>query len=122
MSKVLIVEDEPRLLSLYKMELKDEGYHVETASDGLMALDVARRFDPDLVVLDIKLGKVEGLEVLRELKAIHKEKPVILNSAYSHYKNEFTSWLADAYVTKSSDLSELKNKISELISPVKAKK
>jgi two-component system, response regulator, stage 0 sporulation protein F len=119
MSKVLIVEDEPHLLNLYRLELEDEGYHVETATDGALALDVARRFDPDLVILDIKLGKVEGLEVLQELKAVHKDKPVILNSAYSHYKNEFTSWLADAYITKSSDLSELKDKISELIGPVK---
>lgn len=121
MPRVLIVEDEPHLLDLYKLELEDEGYNVQTASDGHSALDVARVFKPDLIVLDIKLGDIEGLEVLQELKNLHKDKPVVINSAYSHYKNEFTTWLADAYVTKSSDLSELKSRISELIKPITAK-
>jgi DNA-binding response OmpR family regulator len=118
MSKVLVVEDEPHLLDLYRLELEDEGYNVETAADGPTALNVAGSFDYDLVVLDIKLGGMEGLEVLQKLKELRKDKPVILNSAYSHYKNEFTSWLADAYVTKSGDLSELKSKISELLNPI----
>jgi len=118
MNRVLIVEDEPNLLNLYRLELEDEGYNVATAANGRAALDIASSFDPDLVILDIKLGDVEGLDVLQQLKSTYKGKPVILNSAYSHYKNEFTSWLADAYVTKSSDLSELKSKISELLAPL----
>jgi DNA-binding response OmpR family regulator len=121
MPKVLVVEDEPHLLDLYKLELEDEGYNVQTASDGHSALDMVRVFKPDLIVLDIKLGDIEGLEVLQELKSLHKDKPVVINSAYSHYKNEFTTWLADAYVTKSSDLSELKTRIGELIKPLTAK-
>ena len=120
MSRVLVVEDEPHLLDLYRLELEDAGYHVEVAKDGPTALNMANSFNPDLVVLDIKLGEMEGLEVLQKLKELRKDKPVILNSAYSHYKNEFTSWLADAYVTKSGDLDELKSKISELLNPVTA--
>jgi two-component system, response regulator, stage 0 sporulation protein F len=119
MSKVLIVEDEHNLLDLYRMELEDEGYQVSTAVDGSSALSIASEFDPDLIVLDIKLGESEGLDLLQQFKALKKDMPVILNSAYSHYKNEFTSWLADEYVTKSGDLSELKLKISELLPPSK---
>jgi len=121
MPKVLIVEDEPHLLDLYRMELEDEGYKVATATDGPKALTATQEFNPDLIVLDIKLGEMEGLEVLQRIKDTHKDKPVILNSAYSHYKNEFTSWLADAYITKSGDLTELKDKISELLNPVNAR-
>ena len=87
----------------------------------LMIAEANAAYTPDLIVLDIKLGEMEGLEVLQRIKDTHRDKPVILNSAYSHYKNEFTSWLADAYITKSGDLTELKDKISELLKPINAR-
>ena len=115
MKKVLVVEDEKNLLELYRMELEDEGYSVATAESGTEALDISKQFDPDLVVLDIKLGDEEGLRVLTDLKHQKKERPIILNSAYTHYKHDFSSWAADAYVVKSGDMSELKSKIRDLL-------
>jgi len=113
--KVLIVEDEKHLLDLYRLELEEEGYKVATAESGKAALKVSESFEPDLVVLDIRLGDEEGLRVLSDLKYQKKDRPVILNSAYTHYKHDFSSWSADAYVVKSGDMSELKDKIRSLL-------
>ncbi|PJA30271.1 MAG: two-component system response regulator [candidate division Zixibacteria bacterium CG_4_9_14_3_um_filter_46_8] len=115
MPRVMIIEDEVNLLNLYKDELEDEGYEVEAFSDGNRGLARLEEFKPDVVVLDIKLNSVGGgLEILREMKSRRQRTQVILNSAYSTYKDDFTTWIADAYVIKSSDLRELKNKIKEL--------
>ena len=121
MAKVMIIEDEPNLLSLYKDELEDEGYEVAAFTDGSEGLELLKTFSPDVVVLDIKLGSGGGgMEILRAIKNHNKEIRVILNSAYSTFKNDFTTWMADAYIVKSSDLRELKSKIQEL-APIQAK-
>ncbi|MCJ7578005.1 MAG: hypothetical protein MUO91_06100 [candidate division Zixibacteria bacterium] len=56
-----------------------------------------------------------GLEVLKEVKTFDNKIPVILNSAYTTFRADFSTWLADAYVIKSSDISELKRRIKELL-------
>jgi len=115
MQNILVVEDDPSLLDLYRMELEDEGYKIFCCRDGEEALETAKGNPVDLVVLDIRINKMEGLEVLKELKSIRKDLPVILNTAYSTYKLDFASWMADAYIVKSSKLDELKLKIKELL-------
>ena len=108
MNKILIVEDEKHLLNLYKHELEDEGYKVMPVDNGDDVLDSIKSFKPEVVVLDIRLGKTEGLEVLDQIKSYDMNLPVILNTAYSTYKANFSSWMADDYVVKSPDLTELK--------------
>lgn len=115
MYQVLVVEDDPNLLQLYKAELEDEGYKILVADDGEKAINITKSENPDLVILDLKIAKIEGLEVLRKLKEHRKSLPVILNSAYSTFKSNFISWMADAYIVKSSRLDELKQKIKELL-------
>jgi DNA-binding response OmpR family regulator len=115
MARILIVEDEPNLRDLYRLELEEMGHHVATCADGESALREAREAIFDLVILDIKLPKREGTEVLHEIKKRNREIPVILNSAYSTYKSDFATWMADAYVVKSADLGELKSKVKELL-------
>ncbi len=116
MKKVMIIEDEQNLLELYKDELSEEGYEVEGYTDSERGIEHFDKFAPDVVVLDIKLDNPGGgLEILREIKTKDKNAKVILNSAYSIYKNDFTTWMADAYIVKSSDLRELKEKIRELL-------
>ena len=66
--KVLVVEDEPALLGTLVYNLARQGYTVETASDGLSAIDTARQFMPDLIVLDIMLPVIDGFEVCRILR------------------------------------------------------
>ena len=113
---VLVVDDEDHILKLYQKELTEEGYQVKTATNGEQALRMVETESPDLVVLDIKLQDQNGLEILSGLRKLGGNTPIILNSAYSVYKNDFQSWLADAYLVKSSNLDQLKKKIKELIS------
>jgi len=115
MPKILIVEDEPNLLELYKREMEDEGYEVLTAMDGETALDLVKKQLPDLVILDIKIKKMDGLKVLEEIKQFNKDIPVILNSAYETFKSDFSSWIADVYLVKTSNLDQLKLHVKKLL-------
>ncbi len=113
---ILVVDDEEYILKLYEKELSEEGYQVRTTTRGEEALRMAKEKSPDVVILDIKLQDRNGLRILGGLRDINKNTPIILNSAYSTYKSDFQSWLADAYLVKSPNLDELKKKIKELVS------
>jgi DNA-binding response OmpR family regulator len=115
MTKILIAEDEKNLRSLYEQELREEGYAVIVASDGKEALELFRRERPDLVVLDILMPGMDGLELMGLMLGERNQVPVILNTAYPAYKDNFLSWSADAYVIKSADLKELKGEIRRLL-------
>jgi two-component system response regulator (stage 0 sporulation protein F) len=88
MKNILVVDDDEAIRTLLQEELTDEGYHVLTASDARQALKMVEKETLDLV---------------------------ILNTAYTQYQESFMSWAADAYIVKSSDLSELKAKVKELL-------
>ncbi|HOO44628.1 MAG TPA: response regulator [Deltaproteobacteria bacterium] len=115
MSKVLIVDDEKHIRLLYSEELEEDGYEVALASDGNDILDRIQKEKPDVVVLDIKMVSSNGLDVLQEIRNTYYNLPVILCSAYGSYKVDIKSIAADAYVVKSSDLTELKNKIAQVL-------
>ena len=113
MLSVLVVEDEKNLLDLYTSELQDIGFTVRPLTSGREAIESIKNERPDVVILDIKLEDMEGLQVLEEIKGIDRTIPVILNSAYSVYKSDFATWMADDYIVKSSDTSELIDKIKQ---------
>jgi len=115
MKHILVVDDEQHICQLYKGELEDEGYHVTVANSGTEALSAVEQQPPDLIVLDIQMPGMDGIETLEKLLGRDKGIPVILNTAYSHYKEDFTTWGADAYVVKSSDTSKLKQEIKRLL-------
>ena len=115
MKTILVVEDDKNQLLLYEQELSLEGYNVITAKDGLEAIKKVREQLPDMIVMDINMPKMDGIESIGKILSEHKKIPVIINTAYSSYKDDFMSWSADAYIIKSSDLKELKDKIKELI-------
>ena len=116
MKRILIVDDEEDIRSLYQSELATEGYDAFTVASGNEAMKfIDRDSNLDLVILDIKMNEMDGLEVLENIRSRTNKVPGILNTAYSTYKNNFTSWLADAYLVKSADLSELKDKVRELL-------
>jgi CheY-like chemotaxis protein len=119
--KILVVEDEEGLRLLYKEELEAEGYEVLTAQNGKEALQQLVEGKPDLIVLDIVMPVMDGMEALGRIVGKDRKIPIILNTSYSGYQQNFMSWVADAYVTKSADLSELKNKIRELLEKRKAR-
>jgi len=115
MAKVLIVDDEKHIRLLYSEELEEEGYDVTMASDGKGIVDLISKEKPDVIVLDIKMVSSNGLDVLQEIRNNYYNLPVILCSAYGSYKVDIKSIAADAYVIKSSDLTELKNKIAQVL-------
>lgn len=111
MKYVLVVDDEKALCQLYKAELQDRGYSVLVANSGKEALLIAERQTVDLVILDIKMPGMDGIETLQKLVGKDQGIPVILNTAYSHFEDNFKAWKADAYVLKTSDVSELISKV-----------
>jgi DNA-binding response OmpR family regulator len=115
MYKILVVDDEENLRLLYERELLKDGYEIELASSGEEALSKFRENPPHLVVLDIKMPGMDGVEVLSKILSIDNKMPIVLNTAYASYQDNFTTWAADAYVVKSSDLSELKSRVRSIL-------
>ncbi|NVM01434.1 MAG: response regulator [Candidatus Helarchaeota archaeon] len=115
MAKLLIVEDEKNLRILYKNEFIEEGYEVLLAAEGKEAIKIAEKESPDLIIMDIRMPQMDGIDVMKKILEKNKDIPIVINSAYSSYMDNFMSWAAKAYVIKSSDLSELKSKVREYI-------
>ena len=115
MTKILVVDDEASIRLLYSQELADEGYEVTTAASAVEAVQKLEGQPFDLVVLDIKLKNESGLDLLQKIVKERHEMPVILCTAFSFYKDDFSAWLADGYVVKSSDLQELKDEIKKAL-------
>lgn len=115
MPKILVVDDERSLRILYKRDLESDGYAVVTAENGPEASAVFERESPDLVVLDVRMPRENGLTTIGRLLGDGRRVPVVLNSGYVSYKDDFASWAADAFIVKSSDTGELRTKIRELL-------
>jgi len=115
METILVVEDEESLRLLYERELTREGYRVISAESGEEAVQKINGDSVDLIVLDIRLTGMNGLEALEEMLLKKRNLKVVINTAYANYKDDFSSWLADAYLIKSSDLDELKSTIRNLL-------
>ena len=113
--KILVVEDDDSQRLLYHDEFSEAGYEVVLAANGREALKQLEIVKPDLIILDIVMPVMDGMETLGRIIREHREVPIILNTAYSSYKDDFMSWGADAYVVKSADLGELKAKVREIL-------
>ena len=115
MARLLVVDDESSIRLLFSQELGEEGYEVVTAASAAEAVDRLQEGEFDLVLLDIKLKNESGLDLLQKIVKERHEMPVILCTAFSCYKDDFSAWLADSYVVKSSDLQELKEEIRKVL-------
>jgi CheY-like chemotaxis protein len=118
--KILLIDDEENILMLYQQELLEDGYQVLTAQSAREGIDKIKAELFDLVVMDIRMPAMDGLEALGRILGLKKDIPVVLNTAYSNYKDDFMSWAADAYVVKSSDLTQLKTTIREVLDKKKS--
>ncbi len=117
--RILLVEDEEDMLEMVRMRLEASGYEVLTASDGQEALDKAHQENPDLIVLDIMLPKMDGYKVCGLLKADvrYNKIPVIMFSARAQDQDKVTAREvgADDYICKPFNPQELLEKISNLL-------
>jgi DNA-binding response OmpR family regulator len=111
MKKILIADDDQGIRMLYAYELADEGYEVTTCGDGSRLMGSIKKERPDLVVMEIKLGKYDGLDLLQDIRNAYEELRIIICTAYPSRRHDLTAVAADDYVLKSSDLKELKLKI-----------
>lgn len=115
MHKVLIVDDEPHLRLLYETELRRAGLETMTASNAVQGLEFVETMKPDLVILDIRMAGMDGVEALQRILERNNSIPVVLNTAFSSYRDNYLTWAADAYVTKSSDVTELLTTVQDLL-------
>jgi DNA-binding response OmpR family regulator len=105
------MDNEEAIQLLYSEELMEEGYEVITSGDGLHLLDLIEEQKPDLIVMEVKLGEIDGLDLLLEVRNRHYDLPVILCTMYHAFKHDIMAIAADYYVVKSSDLGELKSRV-----------
>src|SRR2546423_5116113 len=120
--KILIVDDHEDNIELLRARLEARGYEVEGANDGQAALDLVDRWCPDLMLLDVMMPKMDGMEVVRRLKAKTARKelpfiPVIMQTALDSTENkvEGLDAGADDYITKPINFAELEARVKALL-------
>ena len=113
---ILICDDEPALRELVRAAL-DDGYRFAEASDGLVALELARELEPDAVILDLMLPRLGGLEVLAQLQADAQlaRVPVLVITAWNETREDVLAAGATEFVTKPFDPDTLKAAVKELL-------
>lgn len=119
MPRVLVVDDDPQVLGLLRLNFEMEGYEVSCANDGTEALEAVSREVPDLVVCDVMMPGIDGLEVVRRLRAdpATAHLPVVVLSAKA-MRSDLRAGIeagADEYVTKPFDPVELIDVVSRLL-------
>ena len=115
MKRILVADDEETIRLLYAEELSEEGYEILSCSKASAIMDLIEKEHPDLLILDIRLGSDNVLDLLQEIKTKHSRIPVVLCSAYEGFKQDLRSAAADEFVIKGLSLAELKKKIRKLL-------
>jgi len=108
-ARVLVVDDEPNITDLVALALRYEGFSVEKAASGRAALSAVQKFKPDLVILDVMLPDVSGLDVMKRLSAEGRKVPVIFLTARDSTEDKVHGLTigGDDYVTKPFSIEEL---------------
>jgi DNA-binding response OmpR family regulator len=114
--KILVVDDEPKVCDLIKAYLENDGYEVMLAGDGKTAVDKARALKPDLIVLDLNLPVIDGIEVFRTVRAV-SDIPVIMVTARDDEVDKIVGLQlgADDYVTKPFSPRELAARVAAVL-------
>ena len=117
--KVLVVDDEKVIVELLKLKLTEADYEVVTASNGREGLEKVAQDDPDIILLDLMMPKLNGLDVLKQIREKHRDKwrPVVILSS----KNEFESVMdcyhleADLYLCKPINIMEVLASLKKIV-------
>jgi two-component system alkaline phosphatase synthesis response regulator PhoP len=114
--KILVVEDEPSIAYLVKENLEFEGYHVVQAADGIEGLSAAEKEFPDLILLDLMLPRMSGMEVCKTLRSKGNDVPIIMLTARGENMDKVVGLKtgADDYITKPFDIQELTARIEAI--------
>ena len=114
--KVLIADDEEDILEIVADRLEFLGFEVQTVQDGLACIETIERGAPDLVLLDIRMPRMDGMEVLTQLRETHPELPVVILSASSERKvaEETLSEGAVDYLLKPFEARDLEKKLDRV--------
>jgi len=117
MSKILIVEDEPNMVSGLRDNFEFEGYQVITAGDGVAGLERALAESPDLVILDVMMPRMSGLDVCKQLKSKRPSMPIIMLTARGQEVDKVVGLElgADDYVTKPFSIRELLARVKAVL-------
>lgn len=117
MKTILIVDDQPGIRLLLKEVFSKEGYHTITAGSGIEALEKVQEACPDLVLLDMKIPGMDGIEILKRLKKNNSGIHVIMMTAYGELDliEESMRWGAERYFTKPFDVFEVRDAVKQLL-------
>lgn len=109
MTKILVVEDDQTIRELVRDFLVEQNYLVETASDGVEAIEITKKHQPDLVILDLSLPKLTGESVCKEIKRLYPQMPVIILTAKNRIDDILGGFKlgADDYISKPFEIEEL---------------
>lgn len=123
MTRLLVVDDEPEICDFLKSFFEERDYEVRTAASGEQALELVEKFRPQIVLLDIKMGTVDGLAVLREIKQQHPAIKVIMVTAIETTDKieEAMRLGADNYITKPLSLDYLETDVREKLAHLAAR-
>ena len=116
--KILIADDNKGIQLLLSEELSDEGYDVITCGDATLLADAVEQHGPDLIVMDVRPGSLDSLDILKGIRSRYESLPVIFSTVYPAGKNDMKSATGDYFVTKSADLRELKATVKKALSGI----
>ncbi|MFA5860018.1 MAG: response regulator [Elusimicrobiota bacterium] len=119
MKTIVITEDEEVLREIFRDELTEAGYNVVLSQNGEECLGILETGNVDLLILDVKLPDMSGLELLGKMKEKYFAVPVIMCTAYDSFQTDYKSWSASAqvkdYIVKPIDLEQLRDKIKKIV-------
>lgn len=119
MKKILIVDDETDILEILKFVLEAQGYECITATDGEMGLSLAREINPDLIILDVMMPKINGYKISRLLKydSKYKDIPIIMVTARSQLEDKMIGEETgvNEYITKPFELDAIVKKVESYL-------
>jgi|MTBAKSStandDraft_2_1061841.scaffolds.fasta_scaffold27861_2 CheY-like chemotaxis protein len=119
---IMYVDSDIGIHTLVKDIIEDTDFELISVYSGDEAVDMYKKHKPDLVVLDVNLKGINGIEVMRRIHDIDVNTPVIIYTAYKEYKNDFGTWASEDYVIKSSNVKELIHSIKRCLSKIEIDK